>query len=144
MPPRLTAARRRRADPRSLSLAGGDSIAGMRQLLLRVPDELHARLTARAARDGTSVNQLATTILGAAADADGGSLRDRVRARAAAQGVLEAGPHSASQVSVAARRKALRGMAGIGPVLDDALRDERGRLDRLRRLVGARPRIPPR
>jgi plasmid stability protein len=116
----------------------------MRQLLLRVPDELHARLAARAARDGTSVNQLATTILGAAVDADGGSLRDQVRARAAAQGALEAMPQAASPVSVAARRKALRGMAGIGPVLDDALRDERGRLDRLRRLVDPRPRLPPR
>lgn len=116
----------------------------MRQLLLRVPDELHARLAARAARDGTSVNQLATTILGAAVDADGGTLRDHVRARAAAQGTLETAVVSASPVSVTERRRALRGMSGIGPVLDEALLEERGRLDRLRRLVGPRPGLPAR
>ncbi|MDX6240733.1 MAG: HicB family [Kribbellaceae bacterium] len=35
----------------------------MRQLLLRVPDDLHARLAARAQERGQSVNALATELL---------------------------------------------------------------------------------
>lgn len=97
----------------------------MRQLLLRVPDELHARLAARAAREGSSVNQLATQILDAAADADRGNRTARLRARAAAQGVLE--PLTDVQVSAAARRRALRGMEGLGPVADEMLDDDRDR-----------------
>src|SRR5665213_3021960 len=65
-----------------------DIISAMKQLLLRVPDDVHRRLTARAAREGRSVNAVATEILDAAADADVGDRRARLRARAAGLGVV--------------------------------------------------------
>lgn len=97
----------------------------MRQLLLRVPDDLHARLAARAAREGRSVNQLATQVLDAAADADRGSRVTRLRARAAAQGVLE--PVLDTRINPAQRKRALKGMAGMGPSLDALIDEDRER-----------------
>jgi predicted HicB family RNase H-like nuclease len=41
----------------------------LKQLLLRVPEDVHRRLAARAKREGRSVNALATEILDAAAAA---------------------------------------------------------------------------
>ena len=69
----------------------------MKQLLLRVPDELHERLARRAAAEGTSVNALATGVLDVAvldvavADAATGP-RLVLRARAAAAGLSVAPP----------------------------------------------------
>lgn len=97
----------------------------MRQLLLRVPDDLHARLAARAAREGTSVNRLASDILDAAADADRGDRRAQLRAAAAASGVLA--PVGASTMSAERRQRAIDAMAGIGPVLDALLGEDRER-----------------
>jgi plasmid stability protein len=97
----------------------------MRQLLLRVPDEVHRRLTARAARDGRSVNSVATEILDAAADADEGDRRERLRARAATLGILRATP--AQPVTAARRRRVVASTRGIGPVLDQLLAEERER-----------------
>lgn len=51
----------------------------MKQLLLRVPDELHARLTAQARARGTSVNALANDILGLGIDPTNLSRTDRLR-----------------------------------------------------------------
>lgn len=98
----------------------------MKQLLLRVPDDVHRRLTARAVRDGRSVNSVATQILDAAADADEGDRRARLRARAAALGVLRASP--ADPVSVARRRRVIAATSGAGPILDQLLAEERDRL----------------
>ncbi|MGH9103771.1 MAG: FitA-like ribbon-helix-helix domain-containing protein [Acidimicrobiales bacterium] len=97
----------------------------MKQLLLRVPDEVHRRLTARAARDGRSVNAVATEILDAAADADEGDRRARLRARAAALGLVRAFP--ADPVSVARRRRVIASTRGAGRVLDRLLAEERDR-----------------
>lgn len=97
----------------------------MRQLLLRVPDEVHRRLTARAARDGRSVNSVATEILDAAADADEGDRRARLRARAATLGIVHATP--AKPVSSARRRRIIASTRGIGPILDRLLTDDRER-----------------
>ena len=97
----------------------------MKQLLLRVPDEVHRRLTARAARDGRSVNSVATEILDAAADADEGDRRERLRARAATLGILRA--TTAKPVTAAQRRRAITSTRGIGPVLDQLLAEERER-----------------
>lgn len=97
----------------------------MRQLLLRVPDELHARLTARAAREGTSVNQLANQILDTAADVDRGTRTDRLRATAAARGVLVS--LREDRVTDSERRAALRGMTGLGRILDRVLDEDRER-----------------
>ena len=98
----------------------------MKQLLLRLPDEVHHRLAARATRDGRSVNSLATENLDAATDADVGDRRARLRARAAALGILRAAP--APPLTVAGRRRALASMKGIDPVLDRLLAEERERV----------------
>lgn len=97
----------------------------MKQLLLRVPDDVHRRLTARAVRDGRSVNSLATEILDAAADTDEGDRRDRLRARAVATGVLRepVAPH----VGRAARSRILASTRGMGQVVDRILADDRNR-----------------
>lgn len=97
----------------------------MRQLLLRVPDSLHARISARAAREGRSVNQVATEILDGAADADSGSRRDRLRARAAATGLLQQAP--APALKPAKRKAAVESTRGLGPVLDRLLDEDRDR-----------------
>jgi plasmid stability protein len=97
----------------------------MKQLLLRVPDEVHRRLAARAMREGRSVNAIATEILDAAADADEGDRQARLRARAAALGVLRATP--AAQVSADRRRRIIASTAGMGPIADKMLDEERDR-----------------
>ncbi|MGH8918193.1 MAG: FitA-like ribbon-helix-helix domain-containing protein [Actinomycetes bacterium] len=97
----------------------------MRQLLLRVPDEVHRRLAGRAARDGRSVNAVATEILDAAADADEGDRRARLRARAATLGVLRTAP--AGPVSAARRRRIIASTRGTGAILDKLLAEERDR-----------------
>ncbi|MEO5724370.1 MAG: toxin-antitoxin system HicB family antitoxin [Ilumatobacteraceae bacterium] len=69
----------------------------MRQLLLRVPDELHRRLARRAKRERRSVNAVANEMLGASVDLDIGVARDSIRARAAAHGLLLVTPPSGAQ-----------------------------------------------
>ena len=98
----------------------------MRQLLLRVPDDIHRRLAARAARAGQSVNAVANQILDAAVDADEGDRRTRLRARAAALGVLRSEP--AAAVSTSRRRRVVASTKGTGPVIDRLLADERERV----------------
>jgi len=99
----------------------------VKQLLLRVPDEIHRRLTARAARAGRSVNSVAIDILDAVVDADEGDRRARLRARAAALGVLDATPAPAAAVSAPRRRRIIASTRGTGPVLDRLLAEERDR-----------------
>jgi len=95
----------------------------MKQLLLRVPDDVHRRLAARAARSGQSVNAVANEILDAAIDADEGDRRTRLHARAAALGLLRS--PSGAAVDAARRRQIVASTRGIGPVLDRLLADER-------------------
>ena len=97
----------------------------MKQLLLRVPDDVHRRLAARAARDGRSVNAVATEILDAAIDADEGDRRARLRATAAATGLLRSVP--ARPVTSARRRRIIASTKGTGPILDRLLAEERDR-----------------
>lgn len=98
----------------------------MKQLLLRVPDDIHRRLAARAARAGQSVNAVANEILDAAVDSDEGDRRTRLHARAAALGMLQsaAGP----VVSRRRRRRIVASTKGTGPVLDQLLDEERERV----------------
>ena len=98
----------------------------MKQLLLRVPDDLHRRLAARAARDGRSVNAVATEILDAVVDAGEGDRRARLRSRAASLGVLRGA--SAAPVDAACRERVVASTKGMGPVLDALLADERERV----------------
>jgi plasmid stability protein len=98
---------------------------GMKQLLLRVPEGIHRRLAARAAREGRSLNALATEILDAAADADSGDRRAQLRAAAAAAGTLRS--VNARPVSSVRRRKIVESTRGLGPTLDRLLAQERER-----------------
>jgi plasmid stability protein len=97
----------------------------MKQLLLRVPETLHRRLAARAAREGRSLNALANEILDTAAAADGGDRRTRLRAAAAAVGTL----HDTRAPRVGARRRhqILDSTRGLGHQLDTSLAQERER-----------------
>ncbi len=97
----------------------------MKQLLLRIPEDLHRRLVARAARDSRSLNALATEILDAAADADGDDPRARVRAAAAAAGILHT--VDAPPISAERRREIIESTRGLGPRLDRILDEERER-----------------
>lgn len=64
----------------------------MKQLLLRVDDELHGRLTAQARALGTSVNALANDILGLGIDPTNLSRTDRLRLKLIALGTIGGTP----------------------------------------------------
>lgn len=97
----------------------------MKQLLLRVPEDLHGRLVARAKREGRSLNAMATEILDAAADADRADRRSQVRTAAAAAGTLHRG--DARAVRAARRERIIATTRGLGPQIDQGLDDERDR-----------------
>lgn len=97
----------------------------MKQLLLRVPESLHHRLVARAAREGRSLNALATEILDTAAEADRGDRRARLRAAAAAAGTLHSS--QAPRVSARRRQRIIDSTRGLGRQLDRLLAQERER-----------------
>ena len=104
---------------------GRDSIADVKQLLLRVPEDVHRRLVARAAREGRSLNAVATEILDAAADADSGDRRAQLRSAAAAAGTLR--DANARAVSADRRRRIIESTRGLGPQIDQLLAQERER-----------------
>jgi HicB family len=105
-------------------LAGRDIIDAMRQMLLRVPDELHARL-ARAARErGTSVNALANEILAKRVPSQPRDDRVRLREKARQLGILVERPRK-EPPSGPAWQRALGSTRGIGPVLDEIFADGR-------------------
>lgn len=97
----------------------------MKQLLLRVPEDVHRRLVARARREGRSINAVATEILDAVADSDEGDRRSRLRATAAAAGLLQ--PLEAGPVSAARRAAVIDSTRGLGPQLDRLLLEDRER-----------------
>lgn len=95
----------------------------MKQLLLRLPDDLHKRISARARRTGRSANAIATEILEGGVADETGDARAALRARARRLGVLGNSPAS---VGVAGDREAvIESMRGRGRVLDDLLADGR-------------------
>jgi plasmid stability protein len=98
----------------------------LKQLLLRVPEDVHRRLAARARREGRSVNAVATEILDAAAAGDQGDRRARLRAAAAAAGTLRS--VDARAVSAARRRRIVGSTRGLGAQVDRLLADERVRV----------------
>jgi plasmid stability protein len=106
-----------------LSQRLSDIIMGMKQLLLRVPEDLHRRIAARAAREGRSMNAVAGAILDAATDADIGTPQERLRARAAALGMLSEVP--AAPVSMAERERIIASTRGVGQVLDRIVAEDR-------------------
>lgn len=105
----------------------------MRQLLLRVDDELHARLTARARSRGISLNALANQILGVEIDAEQLVPRDRVRLQLMAIGILgrtgESTAIDVPPVSEGAWRDAVaeeRARLGGRDWIDELIADQRG------------------
>jgi len=98
----------------------------MKQLLLRVPEDVHRRLAARARREGRSINAWATEILDLAAESDQGNRRTRLRAAAAAAGTLRG--TQGERVSAARRRRIIDSTRGQGPRVDRVLAEERDRL----------------
>jgi hypothetical protein len=97
----------------------------MKRLHLRVPEDLHRRLVAQAAREGRSLNAVAKEVLEGAADGDIADRLARLRADAAAAGVLQA--VHAPPVSAERRREIIESTRGFGPQIDRILDDERER-----------------
>ena len=64
----------------------------MKQILLRVPADLHARLTDQARTAGTSVNALANQILGLGIDPTSLSRRDRLKLKLVTIGTVGRNP----------------------------------------------------
>lgn len=112
-----------------------------RQLLLRVPQELHQRLAAQAAREGRSMNAIANDALRAmlaAADPispasdEPTARRARLRARAAARGLLAPpqpidGPRLPPRELATLWDELADASRGLGPMLDAELRADRDR-----------------
>lgn len=96
----------------------------MKQLLLRVDDQLHAELTAQAATLGRSVNALANEVLNAAMNGQSAPRRERLNQRLAVLGVadLQWGDVAPTAYS---REDAIAETKGIGPVVDDQIDIER-------------------
>lgn len=108
----------------------------MKQLLLRIDDDVHARLRERARRENRSINAIAGDILAVAATVDPESPRDRLKLRAAALGMLatpaqhdaeEAGRTDPSRPRVDMDEIA-RLTAGWGPQVDQIFAEDRERL----------------
>ncbi len=109
----------------------------MKQLLLRVPEDLHARLTAQARASGTSVNAIANQILGLGIDPSALTRRDRLRLKLMAIGTVGRNrpqprkpelPPMTREERDALRTHALESMRGAGPMADDLIAYERDRL----------------
>ncbi|GGL21907.1 FitA-like ribbon-helix-helix domain-containing protein [Planomonospora parontospora] len=89
----------------------------MKQLLLRIDDDLHQRITRRAQRTGRSINATAGEILARGVSDEVLDARAELRARARRLGVL-ADPLPSTPVAEAERERALSSTKGLGPILD--------------------------
>lgn len=106
----------------------------MKQLLLRVDDELHARLTAQARARGTSVNALANEILGLGIDPSALSRTDRLRLKLMAIGELGRNrtprartvEPSQTVMTPTERDAAIETTRGWGAIADELIDDQRG------------------
>jgi predicted transcriptional regulator len=104
----------------------------VKQLLLRVDDELHAHLSEIAKGQHRSVNALANEILSLVDARDRHTLREKVRVKAAALGMLAPPLKAVEQADPiedveALRAKVLDSMRGIGPIVDKMFEEDRDR-----------------
>ncbi len=72
------------------------------------------------------MNAVAGAILDSSTDADMGDPRERLRARAAALGILS--EVDAPQVGDAERKRIIASTRGLGPILDRLIDEDRNRL----------------
>ncbi len=107
----------------------------MKQLLLRVPPELHARLTSQALATGTSVNALANQILGLGIDPNALSRRDRLKLKLVTIGTVGRNlppaqkpepPRMTQEEVESLRERAIESLRGVGPIADELIAHERG------------------
>lgn len=95
----------------------------MRQLIARVDDDLHARVKAKAAEEGRSMNDV---VVGALEDATRDRLDERERVLRALEAVdLLAPPPTPAGGHVPTLDELLERNRGSGPALSDALAEER-------------------
>ena len=92
----------------------------MKQLIARIDDVVHARLKARAAAEGRSLNALVAEVLEGAAAA--GDRRADLRARVRAAGLLVTPPRPGD---APARTRSLAATRGAGTAASAALSAER-------------------
>lgn len=97
----------------------------MKQILTRVSDEQHATLKRRAAREGRSMNDLVVAALDRAALEDSDP-RERLRARAAALGILAEPMGPPPTGPIPSYEEILEENRGSGPALSEALEWTRG------------------
>ncbi len=100
----------------------------MKQLLLRVPDELHAELSAQARAKGTSVNALANDILGLGIDPARLSRTDRLRLKLMQVGEISGSgtqPPSPSR-ELLADLEAIRAVPAAPDEIDELIAWQRG------------------
>jgi plasmid stability protein len=109
------------------------SFHDMKQLLLRIPEDLHRRLADRARGEGRSMNALATESLEALLAADEPrSPRAQLRAKAASLGLLRSYPEPERRLTPEERAEIIASTRGKGPTVQELIDDQRGRLDHLR------------
>ena len=98
----------------------------MKQLILRVPPELHQRIAARAAREGKSVNAWVTELLDRVVDADVAENRQaRMVARAAELGMLV--EIDVPKRDEAARERGRKALQELAPEMVRILEQDRNR-----------------
>lgn len=97
----------------------------MKQLILRVSDDLHRRITARAAREGKSVNAWAGDLLEVSVDADVGDRQTRANAKAAALGLLV--KIDVPPVDEATRERGRKALQELAPEIVRILEEDRNR-----------------
>jgi antitoxin FitA len=102
----------------------------MKQLLLRVDDDLHAELTAQARDAGRSVNALAKDILAIGISGDTASRKDRLKLRLVSVGVVGQHVGKADTAPIPThnselRDRAIDSMRGAGQIIDNILDGER-------------------
>jgi plasmid stability protein len=96
----------------------------VKQLILRVSDDLHRRIAARAAREGRSVNAWASSLLDAAVDADiAGDRQARANAKAAMLGMLVT--IDVPEVDEATRRRGRKALEELAPEMVRILEEDR-------------------
>ena len=94
--------------------------------MLRVSDDLHSRIRARAAREGKSVNAWANTLLEATVDADVAHDRQaRLRARAATLGMLVT--FDVPPADEATRERGRKALEELAPEIVRILEEDRSR-----------------